>query len=304
MKKIRNHTGITLIALVITIIILLILAGISIFALTGENGLLKKAETAKRNTQISAYEEEIKLEIADELAERNYQEKEEVLIVSLQKRLEKKDWKKQIIISDENMVEQIEKEKNTRITIDTIEDYQIIINVDNFKNIATIKNSINMEETEGTISKQEYDKLLEAYHQLESNYNNATSSIASALNDIGIETNSSDTISSLAEKIKNIKTNSRITKLAINGVGYQYSNIYHFNITEYENYKNLTLDNLSIQLNRSPFRDTQQGDMCGCIYYTYTYNPENGIITVTLTGTVNHQSWNDPSPTATITIIE
>ena len=42
---------ITLIALVITIIILLILAGISIAMLTGENGILTKASTAKDETR-------------------------------------------------------------------------------------------------------------------------------------------------------------------------------------------------------------------------------------------------------------
>lgn len=43
MEKQRTNQGITLIALVITIIILLILAGISIATLTGENGLLRKS---------------------------------------------------------------------------------------------------------------------------------------------------------------------------------------------------------------------------------------------------------------------
>ena len=42
----KNNKGITLIALVITIIVLLILAGISIAMLTGENGLLNKASGA------------------------------------------------------------------------------------------------------------------------------------------------------------------------------------------------------------------------------------------------------------------
>ena len=47
----RNvNQGITLIALVITIIVLLILAGISIAMLTGENGILRKAEVAKEQT--------------------------------------------------------------------------------------------------------------------------------------------------------------------------------------------------------------------------------------------------------------
>lgn len=48
--NIREMKGITLIALVITIIILLILAGISILALGGENGLFTRAKQAKNNT--------------------------------------------------------------------------------------------------------------------------------------------------------------------------------------------------------------------------------------------------------------
>ena len=40
LKRFKNEIGITLIALVITIIVLLILAAVSIAMLTGENGIL------------------------------------------------------------------------------------------------------------------------------------------------------------------------------------------------------------------------------------------------------------------------
>ena len=43
-KTKRNARGITLIALVITIIVLLILAGVTIAALSGDNGILTKAK--------------------------------------------------------------------------------------------------------------------------------------------------------------------------------------------------------------------------------------------------------------------
>ena len=46
----KEQKGITLVALVITIIILLILAGISIATLSGENGLFTRAKQAKNNT--------------------------------------------------------------------------------------------------------------------------------------------------------------------------------------------------------------------------------------------------------------
>lgn len=53
----NKQSGITLIALVITIIILLILAGISIAMLMGENGILKKAQLAKELTEQKQEEE-------------------------------------------------------------------------------------------------------------------------------------------------------------------------------------------------------------------------------------------------------
>ncbi len=57
MKK--STKGITMIALVITIVVLLILAGISIVAITGENGITKKSNEAKIETEISQYKEQL-----------------------------------------------------------------------------------------------------------------------------------------------------------------------------------------------------------------------------------------------------
>ena len=54
--------GITLIALVITIIVLLILAAVSIATLTGENGLLTKASEAKILTALGTIKEQIELD--------------------------------------------------------------------------------------------------------------------------------------------------------------------------------------------------------------------------------------------------
>ena len=50
-KRLNTSKGITLIALVITIIVLLILAGVAIAMLSGENGILKKAADAKMKTE-------------------------------------------------------------------------------------------------------------------------------------------------------------------------------------------------------------------------------------------------------------
>ena len=53
----RKNKGITLIALVITIIVLLILAGVSIAMLTGQNGILTQAQKAKSETENAAKNE-------------------------------------------------------------------------------------------------------------------------------------------------------------------------------------------------------------------------------------------------------
>ena len=53
----NKQKGITLIALVITIIVLLLLAGVSIAMLTGENGILKKAQLAKELSEQKQEEE-------------------------------------------------------------------------------------------------------------------------------------------------------------------------------------------------------------------------------------------------------
>ncbi len=61
----KEQKGITLIALVITIIVLLILAGVSIAMLTGENGILSKATTAKKESLEGEVLEAVKLGLAE-----------------------------------------------------------------------------------------------------------------------------------------------------------------------------------------------------------------------------------------------
>ena len=57
----KNTKGITLIALVVTIIVLLILAGVAISILLGENGIINKAGQARKETDEGEVLESIKL---------------------------------------------------------------------------------------------------------------------------------------------------------------------------------------------------------------------------------------------------
>ncbi len=62
-QKNKKNGGITLIALVITIIVLLILAGVTIATLTGDNGILTKAQEASEDTKRANAEEQVKLAV-------------------------------------------------------------------------------------------------------------------------------------------------------------------------------------------------------------------------------------------------
>lgn len=68
-QKLRKNKGITLIALVITIIVLLILAGVSIAMLTGQNGILTQAQTAKEKTDKASIIEQVRTDILGKQAE-------------------------------------------------------------------------------------------------------------------------------------------------------------------------------------------------------------------------------------------
>ncbi len=67
--KLEQNKGITLIALVVTIIVLLILAGVSIQMLVGEGGILTNAREAARKTNQADAKERIELEIAETMLE-------------------------------------------------------------------------------------------------------------------------------------------------------------------------------------------------------------------------------------------
>ena len=68
-KIFTTQKGITLIALVITIIILLILAAVTIAALSGDNGILSNAARAKQETEKVEVLEQIRLDIYGEMAD-------------------------------------------------------------------------------------------------------------------------------------------------------------------------------------------------------------------------------------------
>ena len=70
-KKVKLENGITLIALVVTIVVLLILAGITISLVFGSNGVIKKVQEANENTKIAQVREQLELAKGPEYIEGN-----------------------------------------------------------------------------------------------------------------------------------------------------------------------------------------------------------------------------------------
>ena len=68
--SLKNEVGITLVALIVTIIVLLILAGISIANLTG-NGLLEKTKKAKEEHEIQSAQETLNTKLMSIIADNN-----------------------------------------------------------------------------------------------------------------------------------------------------------------------------------------------------------------------------------------
>ena len=65
MKSLKENKGITLLALIVTIIVLLILSGISIAMLVGDNGIYDNAKTAQRATRAGEVKERVALEVSN-----------------------------------------------------------------------------------------------------------------------------------------------------------------------------------------------------------------------------------------------
>ena len=78
-QEMKENRGITLVALVVTIIVLLILASVTLAMIVGENGIISKAKEAKEKTEIAAWEERIDLAIIEAEGEKRNPTLEDVI---------------------------------------------------------------------------------------------------------------------------------------------------------------------------------------------------------------------------------
>ena len=104
-KNKRKERGITLIALIVTIIVLLILAGVSIAMLTGDNGILSQTQNAKNKTEEAERNEKLDLLKQEDLINETLNGVEVVKVTDEKPgELEKEDENTLVINSIEDLV--------------------------------------------------------------------------------------------------------------------------------------------------------------------------------------------------------
>ena len=82
LQKKNKELGITLIALAVTIIVMLILAGVTMAALTSENGIINQASKVKETSKVAKTEEEARLEYSNLIVEKQMEGHGEVTELS------------------------------------------------------------------------------------------------------------------------------------------------------------------------------------------------------------------------------
>ena len=142
MKKVKGTKGITLVALVITVVVLLILAGVSIATLTGDNGILTRAQEAKNKTEEAALEEKIQLLAAETVINQYTGENEEKTAEELQKELNEQGENVLVIQWDKYIIFDLEKNEEYRVMSDGNVEYWGENNIGNkLNNLSDINES-------------------------------------------------------------------------------------------------------------------------------------------------------------------
>ena len=120
-KKGEKNKGITLVALIVTIIVLLILAGISIRVLGGENGLITRTKITKEEEKKAEYKEQLSMA------------KTEAVLINDGKDINLDEYIAQIKENKIKGIKNIEKITNDSANVITEEGYMFIITVNSIE---------------------------------------------------------------------------------------------------------------------------------------------------------------------------
>ena len=312
MKK-ENETGITLLALVITIIVLLILAGITISAITGDNGIIGNAGRAKEETEIANEKEIVEKATVQAMGNNKYGNIEEQ---ELQEQLDKETGEGkteatdigdefEVVFNESNRYYMVDKDGNVGEAQDIIKD----------KNPGDITTGKDGETLDGSEEKPYEIWCIEDLLEWSDNYNTYLNSeiiLCRNLNfkskysyadseriDYG-DVNEDNVTDSLIQEMQTGKGFKPIANFLghFNGQDYKVDNIYidytgtTKNVGLFSGVSNAEISNLEISENILGKNSTNVGGIVGCAYApndssnqeVYIYNSSNQAMVETRNG--------------------
>ena len=168
----RKESAITMISLVVTIIVLIILAGISFSATIGENGIITKAKQAKQNIILAGEAEAMQLnqlyyelETGGKMSEDEESTKKDEIIALLQKQVE--ELKKQVISLQTENAELKKQIEDLNVQISNLQ-----------KEIADLKAQIASKDIEIAALKKQVSEKEAKIQELQNQLNNLNSLLA------------------------------------------------------------------------------------------------------------------------------
>ena len=123
MEKTKEIKGITIISLVVTIVVLLILAGVSISTLVGENGVVDNAKKIQNDTYYQIASEEVKQLVLEHKLTKKDETLEEFLTSKVPSRIDgvtRKDDNTLIVKKNEYEIEVEVKAESKKLTLDVV----------------------------------------------------------------------------------------------------------------------------------------------------------------------------------------
>ena len=116
-EKLKRKNGITLIALVVTIVVLLILAGVSISMLLGENGIITQAQNSKEESEIGKEKEMVSLAVSSLKGQGYVNGKNMLTSENLQKEMDNLAGKDKTLVTGTTILTVLFKETNREYTV-------------------------------------------------------------------------------------------------------------------------------------------------------------------------------------------
>ncbi len=303
-KEVKKDKGITLLALVITIIILLILAGITISAITGNNGIIGNAGKAKEEAEIANEKEIVEKATVQAMGNNKYGNIEES---ELQSELDKEtdegktevtDMREnfEVIFNESNRYYIVDKAGNVEGAYDIIKDQHpgdITVGKDGealdgseekpyeiwcIEDLVAFSEDVNGEKT----YENKYICLMQDLDFLsKTSYNDwKTKEYDIYLGGDG-NTEIREQLSSDGKGFKTIGNNTAPFKGVFNGDGNIIRNIYINNVGFFGSISNATIKNVTIQ--GEVYSEANAGGIVQTAYSSYIYNCCNQL-TITRSG--------------------